>query len=57
VSLSEAIDTAIALLRRDASATILSRREALAIERLLTDARMTLEQISRGVIRREGRSR
>jgi hypothetical protein len=35
----------------------LTRREATALQRLLADARITLENISRGVIRREGRSR
>jgi hypothetical protein len=58
MSLSEAVD----VLSRWANTTshtgeafVLTRREAEAVNRLLSDARITLEQISRGVVRRERR--
>jgi hypothetical protein len=67
MSLSEAIEVTTQLLQRDASATIahdgdgrqlvLTRREAEALSRLVADATITLNQISAGVLRREGRSR
>lgn len=66
MSLSEAIEVATQLLQRDAHAAILdgdaraitlSRRETEALSRLVADATITLNQISAGVLRREGRSR
>jgi len=59
--LSEAIAEATQLLQEEATApsgkvrTALTRRQIAAIERLLADATITLNQISAGVIRREGR--
>jgi hypothetical protein len=60
MSLSEAIEVLTVFARRDAHATEtnppgMSRREAAALKRVLDDARISLEQLSRGVIRREGR--
>jgi hypothetical protein len=62
MSLSEAIFHATKLLERDTgeslkgNAGILTRTEANAIARLIADATITLNQISQGVLRREGRT-
>lgn len=60
MSLSEAVSIAIQFHNRDAAAEegkhpSMTRREADALLRLITDAQLTLNQISQGVLRREGR--
>jgi hypothetical protein len=62
VSLSEAIDVMTNFANLDAKTTDghripMNRREAMALQRLLADARITLANISQGVIRREGGNR
>jgi len=60
MSLSEAIEVTKAMLSTIGLAgekVTITRREVRAIERLLADATITLNQISAGVLRREGRSR
>jgi hypothetical protein len=60
MSLSEAVAVAIEFHNRDAKAEDgrrphMTRREIEALTRLITDAQLTLSQISTGVLRREGR--
>lgn len=63
MSLSEAIHHATKLLERDTgnalkgNSGILTRVEAQALARLIADATITLNQITAGVMRREGRSK
>lgn len=62
MGLSEAVQVVTETLRMDADPSntrhaILTRREVAALQRLIADATITLNQISAGVIRREGRSR
>ena len=60
MGLSEAVTIITEMLRADADPghprhRALTSREVLALHRLLADATITLNQISAGVIRREGR--
>lgn len=60
MSLSEAVEVLTDFMRKDAKSEEghhpgMTRREIEGLARLLSDARITLDQISHGVIRREGR--
>lgn len=58
MSLSEAVDVLTTWANttgRTGETFTLTRREALAVQRLLNDARITMEQISRGVTRAQRR--
>jgi hypothetical protein len=60
MSLSEAVEVLSEFSRKEDKTgegchPPMTRREAMALQRLLQDAKITLEQISRGVIRRDRR--
>jgi len=61
VSLSEAVAICTDFHNKDQAAKdgchpTMTRREAAALLRLITDAQLTLSQISHGVLRRESRT-